>query len=442
MAKDMDNIIDWFSTIGWFSSVRPYLKKPLIATFLFGISSGFPLTIVFSLMSGWLDDSGVSKTDIGLFSLIGSMYLFKFLWAPIIDGVKLGALERMLGHRRSWLFSLILLIVVALLYMAQLDPATNLKSVAIMALILAILSASQDIVIDAYRIEIVSDEQLGHGAAMINFGYRFGNLIAGYFGYRLADTYGWNFSLSVMAFLALAGIAGAFLVGEPKHEEEKASVYDHGFAQFFKHSVVTPFKEFLTRDNAILILSFIMFLKVGDAMADLMMVPFQHEMGFSNTEIANYSKGVGITALLIGVALGPILYFKLGVYRALLISTLLMMFTNLIFVWAFYQGYDTFALAVSVSAEKFATGLGGTVVVAYLSVLCNRAFTATQYALLSALSGVGRTLLGSSGGYIVDNVGWVNFFVITTFAALPGLVLLIILWRRNLVTDADLKQTG
>lgn len=421
------------SNSSYFSGFSAYLTKPMAVTFLFGISSGFPLTLVFSLMSGWLTDYGVSKSEIGLFALVSTAYLFKFIWSPLIDGIRLGPLASRFGHRRSWLFLLITLMTLSILALAQFDPGKQLYMVALLTLIVAILSASQDIVIDAYRIEIVDQKQLAHGSTMINFGYRTGNLIAGYFGFVMADYYGWSTALSILALMSLSGIAAALWMGEPKAAPKEKIPY----SEFFQRSVVKPFSEFLTRENAFLILFMILFLKLGDAMADLMMTPFQKEMGFSNIEIADYSKFVGTVALMAGLAIGPFLYMGLGRYKALFISAILMMLTNLVFIWAFYQGHDTTALAVTVAAEKFATGVGSTIVVAYLSALCNVNFTATQYALLSALSGFGRTALGSSGGFIVDAYGWVDFFIITTIAALPGVILLYILYKKNPALSED-----
>ncbi len=416
-------------------SLKPFLKRPIMATFLLGISSGFPLTIVLSLMSGWLKDSGVSKTDIGLFALVTIPYLLKPLWAPFIDGIKLGAFARYFGHRRSWLLIIQVGLLIAIFTLTRFDPALDLKMVAILAIIITFFSASQDIVIDAYRIEIVDEKSLGHGATMINFGYRFGNLIAGYTGFVLADIWGWQAALSILGFLVIPGALAIFWVGEPEpveisKEEQKVSPVG-GFSKFLYQSVFLPFKEFMTRPSWLVILLFVLFLKMGDALADLMMTPFHLELGFTKTEIANYSKFFGTIALLVGVAVGPFLYFRMGALKSLFVSAILMMLTNLIFIWAYYQGHDVTALAISVAAEKFATGVGGTLVVAYLSSLCNHAFTATQYALLSALAGVGRTIIGSSSGYLVDKFGWVDFFLITTAAAVPGIILLLMLWRRD-----------
>jgi len=314
----------------------------------------------------------------------------------------------------------------------------------VLAIIISTLSASQDIVIDAYRIEIIDEANLGHGATMINFGYRTGNLIAGYAGFALADVLGWQTALTILGTLVIPGALAVFWIGEPANPEKQE--LDEEIANRFKgrpimgflyESVLLPFREFMTRQNWLLILLFVLFLKMGDALADLMMTPFHLELGFSKLEIANYSKFVGTIALLAGIALGPILYFRLGALKALFISAILMMLTNLVFIWAYYQGHDVTALAVSVGAEKFATGVGGTLVVAYLSSLCNHAFTATQYALLSALAGVGRTIIGSSSGYLVDLYGWVDFFLITTAAAIPGVILLLMLWRRGVQEPAN-----
>lgn len=420
------------------NSTLNFFRKPVLATFLFGMSSGFPLTIVFSLMTYWLRDYGVSKTSIGLFALIGIAYNIKFLWSPILDGVRLGGFARRFGHRRSWLFVILGLMSAAILIMAQLDPSADLYTVAQFAVIVAVLSASQDIILDAYRIEIQEDAELGQGAAMYVYGYRVANILTALMGLYLAELYGWTVALSVLPVFALAGFIAALWVGEPKkHAEDEPDAKRKSYAEIIEDSVIGPFRDFLTRDYAVLILAMIIFLKFGDAMADMMMGPFHIDLGFSKIEIAEYSKVVGNVALFLGMALGGVLYGALGKYQSLFIATIAMMVTNLVFVWAFYQGHDVQALAISVGVEKFATGMGATTMVAFMSSLCSAHYTATQFALLSSAAGVGRTVLGSSGGFLADQFGWVNFFLITTVVALPGVLLLYILYRKQPAMDAD-----
>ncbi|WND04121.1 MFS transporter [Temperatibacter marinus] len=417
-------------------SVINFTRKPVLATFLFGMSSGFPLTLVFTLMTYWLRDYGVSRTGIGLFALIGLAYNIKFIWSPILDGVQLGVFARRFGHRRSWLFLILSLMAGLMLLLAQFDPVADIQIVALIAALIGFLSASQDIIVDAYRIEIQQDEELGQGAAMYVYGYRVANMLAALSGLYLADLFGWSVALSIMPLFAFTGMIAAIWVGEPSQtEEQKEQRRNQTYKSFMINNVYEPFKDFLTRDNAILILVMIIFLKVGDAMADMMIGVFHIDLGFTKIEIADYSKLVGQIALFIGMAAGAVLYGAMGKYRALFIATVAMMVTNLIFIWAFYQGNDVIALAISMATEKFATGMGATVMVAYMSSLCNRNFTATQYALLSSAAGVGRTVMGSSGGFIVDAVGWVNFFWVTTVIAMPGVILLYILYRRSPETE-------
>jgi len=420
-----------------------FLDRKILAVFLLGISSGFPLTIALSLTSAWFTDFDVSKTDIGLFTLVALPYSLKVFWSPIIDGVRLGKFAKIFGHRRSWLVVFQALIAITILFLATLDPSKELFMIAVIAVILTTVSASQDIVIDAYRIEILEKEEQGHGATAITFGYRAGNLLTAWAGLRLADALDWTVAISVMGLLVIPGLIAVLWIGEPKASEEKVKA-DHGplkLKSFIYENIYMPFREFMTRPGWYYILLFIVTLKLGDAMADMMMTPFQLELGFSKTEIADYSKAVGSFALFAGIGFGPMLYFGLGVYRALFVTALMMLLTNLVFIWVYYQGYNIDALVIAVVAEKFSTGLGAAVTVAYMSSLCNVAFTATQYALLSAVAGLGGKLLGSSSGFIVDSWGWVHFFITSTILAVPGIVFLYLLWRVQPET-APAKHAG
>jgi len=420
------------------AGLKPYLAPPVLANFLLGISSGFPLTMVISLTGIWLARYGVDKKTIGIFALATVPYAWKFLWSPVIDRVRLGPLARLIGHRRSWLLLIQICLVAVIIGLSTLDPSKDVMMVGLLVVTAGFLSASQDIVIDAYRIEISKPEQLAHAAAMIAFGYRAGGLAAGFGALHIADAYGWSAAILSLTVLVLPGALAALWRGEPDHSAAEAYISkdetvhpaSSRFATFFREAVILPFKEFTSRDGWLLILAFIFLYKAGDALAAIMTGPLLVDLGFTDGEIADYNKAIGTFALWAGIALGGLLYTMAGTYRALFISGILMMATNFVFAWLALQGHDNLALAITVGAENFATGLGNTVVIAYLSSLCNLAFTATQYALLSSLASQARALFGTSSGVMVESMGWVNFFILSGLVALPGLIVLVILWRR------------
>lgn len=412
-----------------FDGLRPYLNREILATSGLGIAAGFPLTMVISLMGIWLSRFGVSKGDVGLFALITSFYSLKFLWAPMIDQMSLGSLTNRFGQRRGWLLALMTGIAATLLILAQLDPATQLFSVALVAMLLAFLSASQDIVIDAYRIEITAEDNQGYSAAAYVYGYRIANFIAGVGVLLVAEALGWAVAISLLPLLLIPGLIGILILGEPGGVPDAPESVS--LAAQIRTAVVEPFRAFMRRDMWLLVLLFIVFFKAGDAVTAIMTGPLIVDMGFRDLDIAYANKTVGAISLLVGVGLGASLFKLLGTYPSLLMSGILMMLTNLGFAWLAGGDAEPWRLALTVGLENFATGLGATVTIAYMASLCDLHFTATQFALLSALAGSARTVLGAPSGFVADAVGWVNFFVIATFAALPGLVLLTILWRRG-----------
>ena len=417
----------------------PYLKKPILATFLLGISSGFPLTLVISITGIWLSTYGVDKKTVGIFALATTPYAWKFLWSPVVDRARLGPLSSLLGHRRAWLWFIQALMALMIAWLATLNPQTDVELVGLVVFLIGFLSASQDIVIDAYRIEIVEKHQLGHGATMIAFGYRAGNLAAGYGVLVAAHYIGWGPAILLLALLLIPGAVAALWVGEPDFitdtvERLESDTIKQGnkAIKWAYEAIVLPFKEFMTRENWLLVLLFIFLFKAGDAVAAIMTGPLIVELGFTELEMANANKLVGTVALWVGIALGSVLYWWAGVYRSLFISGILMMITNLVFAWLAHQGHDVMALAVTIGAENFASGLGNTVVIAYLSSLCNLSFTATQYALLSSLASQARALLGAPSGVLADSMGWTDFFIFSTLLAVPGLIALVVLWKRNI----------
>ena len=438
------------ASVSWLQSLGAYLQPRLLAIFFLGISSGFPLTLILSTLSYWLAKEGVSKGEIGLFASLLAPYALKFAWAPLIDRLRVPVLARLVGQRRAWLLASQAALVAAVMALGASDPTTDLGRMALFAFLVALASATQDIVIDAYRIEILSVDDQGHGAAMINFGYRTGNLIAGAGAVAIQLVVGWQFAYWTMAGLVLFGAGAALLVGEPeRHDTAEAAEQEAAAERYLERAthlphtlaltlgwlyatVVAPFVEFLRRPYAIAILLFVIIYKWGDAMAAVMTNPLIVELGFSDAEYIWANKGVGFAALMIGTALGGVVVKSMGMFRALMGTGILMMVSNLMFAVLAVVGYDVTMLAVTIGFENFSSGVGLTVFVAYLSRLCNLAYTATQYALLSALASVARTFMSAPSGYLAEWVGWPAFFVFTTVIAVPGLMLLLFLWRRGM----------
>ncbi|MCP5397609.1 MAG: MFS transporter [Sphingomonadaceae bacterium] len=425
----------------------PYRRKMPFVAFLLGISSGFPLTLLLGTMTFWLSKVGIEKSTIGFAIGLTTPYTLKFLWAPLVDKVPLPILTRMFGQRRAWLFFIQALLVVALWQLGASNPSNdNIAPFALWAIAVAFLSATQDIVIDAYRIEILSDDELAHGTAMNQFGYRTGNLLAGAGTIYLASTEGfdagWAMAYGLTAFLVLPAAIGALWAGIGSYDPSTARAAGLSFGAWLKETVVSPFAEFLQRKGAILILLFVLIYKVGDAMGQGMLNPMIVELGFTDTEFIAVNKFVGFAALIVGSALGGPFIAWLGMGRALWISGLLMMFSNLLFCVLAMVGHSPLMLGIAVGTENLTSGIGLTVFVTYLSGLSSLAYTATQFALLSSFAAVGRTWLAAPSGYIAEGLGWVGFWGFTVVVAIPGMVLLWILWRKGFVVETARQTKG
>lgn len=423
----------------------PYRQKMPFVAFLLGISSGFPLTLLLGTMTFWLSKVGIEKSTIGFAIGLTTPYTLKFLWAPLVDKLPIPLLSAWLGQRRAWLYVIQGLLVVALWQLGTSNPSNdNIGTFAMWAIIVAFLSATQDIVIDAYRIEILSDDEMAHGTAMNQFGYRTGNLLAGAGTIYLASTegydVGWAMAYGLTSFLVLPAALGALWAGAGRFDPSSARAAGQSFFNWLTETVVNPFREFLGRKGAVLILLFVLIYKVGDAMGQGMLNPMIVELGFSDTEFITINKFVGFAALIIGSALGGPFIAWLGMGRALFISGLLMMFSNFMFVILAIVGHSPLMLALAVGTENLTSGIGLTVFVTYLSGLSNLAYTATQFALLSSFAAVGRTWLATPSGFIAENLGWVGFWVFTVVVAAPGMLLLWVLWRKGFVVET-VRQT-
>jgi len=425
--------------------MAPYFRPMPFVAFLLGISSGFPLTLLLATMTYWLSKVGIEKSTIGFAIGLTTPYTLKFLWAPLVDKLPLPVLTRLFGQRRAWLFLIQTLLFCALWQLGASNPAGGLALFAFWAIVVAFLSATQDIVIDAYRIEILADEELPHGTAMNQFGYRTGNLIAGAGTIYLASTegagLGWAVAYGLTGFCVLPAAVGALFAGPGRYVERHARAAGQSFAAWLKETVVNPFREFLTRDGAFLILGFVLIYKIGDAMGQVMLGPMIDELGFSDTDYIAVNKLVGFWALIIGSALGAPFIAWLGMGRALFISGLLMMVSNTLFAALAATGKSTAMLALAVGTENLTSGIGLTVFVTYLSGLSSLAYTATQFALLSSFAAVGRTWLSTPSGFVAEAFGWVGFWLFTVLVAVPGMLLLWIMWQKGFVVET-VRQPG
>ncbi len=411
-----------------------YADSKLLAVFTLGICSGLPSALVFGTLSIWLREEGVSRTAIGVIGLIGTAYAFNFLFGPIADRVRLPFLQDRFGRRRSWGFVLQGLLIGAVLVLSEMDPTRGLTGFALAALAVAVLSAAQDVVIDASRIEYLPDNRQAAGAAMATYGWMTGASIAGgVAALFLADAFGWSVAYKAMAALLLLGPITYWLAGEPERAANQEKGKDLSYQDWVTTAVIAPLLDFAKRDGWVLILMFIVFFKFGDAMLGRMANVFYLDIGFEKTEIAEISKAYGLIALLIGGGLGGLLAAKAGTHRALLAAGIAMAATNMLYYWLAESGADRQIFILAVVGDNFTGGLATTIFVAYLSSLCSLAFTATQYALLASIGNFARVQLGSVSGVVVDGMGgdWGVFFILTIVAALPGLWLAWQVGRRH-----------
>ena len=362
--------------------VRPYVESaPLAAAFL-GISSGFAFSMIGATLTTRLAQYGIRKSAVTAFALTFLAYNFKWLWAPLVDTVRLPILGRF-GQRRSWLWFVGLLVMAAVAFLGAVDPAAALPAVAGAAILVGVAGATFDIVIDAYRIELLEPRQLGVGSGMSQYGWRIGAASAGGLALVIAARYGWAIAYTGCALFALPAMLVGFVMGEPERRRPPtppAGVVDALMAYF------SPLVEFLRREGAIVVLVFVLIHKIGDTLANLTLRLLFEDLGFTNDEVAFYDVGIGFVALLAGVFVGGVMYATMGMKRSVLVSLVLMAVSNLSFAALAAYGHSNVGMAAAIGFENFASGIGGVAVVAYLSALCNLRFTATQYALLSALA--------------------------------------------------------
>ncbi len=417
---------------GYIDVVSIYWERRLGIIFLMGFASGLPFLLSGATLSIWLTEAGISLTVIGLFAMVGTPYNLKFLWAPLIDRIPVPILSTLLGRRRAWMILIQIGLMASIVALGLSEPRSAPTLTAAYALAVAFFSASQDIVIDAYRIEILDEDQQGAGAAMTQAGYRFGLLASGAGALYLASDMDWSLVYAIMAALVLVGFIVALCA--PLSESDRAIRREsEDLKTFFRKTLIEPFAEFFERNNlgvALLILTFILLYKFGDAFAGVMANPFYVNIGFTKVEIANVSKIFGVFATLLGVVTGGLIVKRFGILSSLLYCGIFQMLSNLMFALQAAIGPDVRFLVLTIGIENMSGGMGSAAFVAYLSMLCNTAYTGTQYALFTSFMAFGRTWLSASSGWIADQTDWVTFFIISTFVALPGLLLLLWMIKR------------
>ena len=427
---------------GWKSNlpagVRPYVEPaPLTALFL-GISSGFPFALLAATLTQRLSEAGIEKKSISAFALALLVYSFKWVWAPIIDRIKLPG-SASFGQRRTWLWLSACLVGAAVAVLGFANPDSDIQSVVIGALMLGFAGATFDIVIDAYRIEVLEPRQLGVGSGMSQYGWRLGAFFAASIALFVAARSDWTAGYLACIPLAFVGPLASLFMGEPVRHQEPKQVKG---AKALVDAFWGPLSDFLKREGSFLVLLFVLIHKIGDTMANLMIRDLLVGLGFSKDEILYGDVWVGFFALLLGIFVGGVLYAKLGMKRSVLISLILMAVSNLSFAGLAAIGHSMPMLAFTIGFENFASGIGGVVVVAYLSALCNLRYTATQFALLSAAAAiVGRFLTGTTAGALIEGMGYVNFFLLTTLIALPGVLLYAYMLKVGLI-DESLGNAG
>jgi PAT family beta-lactamase induction signal transducer AmpG len=422
----------------WRDGVSPYFERGPIAALLLGISSGFPFAMIGATLTTRLAQDGIDKKTVTAFSLAFLVYNLKFLWAWLVDGVRLPLIGG-LGQRVSWLIVAGLLVMAAVANLALTDPLASIAATARAAVLVGIAGATFDIVIDAYRIEILEPRQLGVGSGMSQYGWRIGSAGAGALALVVAQRAGWEAAYLVCALLALPAIVAGLWLGEPQRHREP--VGRRNGAQLLA-AIWQPFALFFERPGAVVILLFILIHKIGDTLANLTFRLLFDDLAFSNDEIAFYDVGLGFWAYLVGIFVGGTLYARMGLKRSVLLSLVLMAVSNLSFAGLAAVGHSNIGMAGAIGFENFASGFGGVAVVAYFSALCDLRFTAAHYALISAAASiVGRLVTGTTAGAIIERVGYVDFYLLTTLVALPGVALFWWMSRSGLV-DRSIGSAG
>jgi len=433
----------------WRSSFQVYKKPKVLAMLFLGFSAGLPILLVFGTLSAWLNSEAVDKTTIGFVSWVALAYGLKFVWSPLVDRMPLPLLTTTLGQRRGWMLLSQVGVITGLVALSSFDPRTSLSSIVAFAVLTAFSSATQDITIDAWRIESLGDEYQGAMAGTYQLGYRIGMILAGSMAFVIADFYSWPVAYLSMALFMGIGIVTTLIIAEPDHtlreqewrtEQRVLSMLERNghlpekirkLQAWLVGAVICPFADFFARHGwkALLILSFIAVFRMSDITLGVMAYPFYQDMGYSGSEIGIVSGLVGKFITISGALLGGILVVRYGVMRMLLAGAVIVIITNLMFAWLAGQQPLLIWLILVVGADNLAGGLAGTVFIAYLSSLTNRAYTATQYALFSSIMLLLPKFIGGFSGAVVDASSYPVFFLYAATLGLPSVALILMLMK-------------
>ncbi|MEH6445978.1 MAG: MFS transporter [Oceanospirillaceae bacterium] len=428
------------NSLSWKQTFQSYLDKRLLWIFLMGCSSGFPWVLIGSNMSGWLTDAGLTRSAIGYFGSVFAVYALNFLWAPLVDRVKIPLLTNSLGQRKSWIFLCQAFILICTLQIAGLNPAENLMLTSMFALGIATFSATQDIAIDAYRIDTFradEDYKMPQGSAMGVIGWWTGYSLPGYLAFINADSIGWNGVYYGMAAIVVLLMIFTLVVKEPETNREALQqraqskhnqVLKSQFAAWLSVTVFEPFIDFVKRNGlktVLMLLLFVFLFKIGEAFLGRMSVTFYREVGFSNEQIGYYSKLIGWGATIFFTLLGSAFNVKFGVIKGLMIGGMAMAASNLMFAWIAAIGPNENLFLATILVDNFTSAFATVAFVSFLTLMTGRAFSATQYALLASLGNFGRTTLASFSGELADYLNsWPTFFILTAVMVIPSLIML------------------
>lgn len=416
---------------GLAAGVRPYFERGPIAALLLGIGQGFPFTMIAATLTTRLAEAGIDKKAVTAFALGILLYSFKPIWAPAVDRVRIPVLATLIGQRRAWLVVAVAMVVASVFWLGSTDPQTSLGTTVAAALAVAFAGATYDIVSDAIRIEVLTRRQLGVGSGMVQYGWRIGSAGAGAIVLFVATRFGWQVGYASATLFGVAPLVAVALTGEPARHIE--TVARRGLAAF-GDAVIGPLADFARREGAFVVLVFILIHKMGDTIANLSFRLLFHDLGFTKDEVATYDIGFGLIAYLVGLFVGGIVYTRIGMKRAVLLGLVLIACSNLSFSVLAVYGHSNLGLAAAIGFENFSASIGDVAIVAYLSALCNLRFTATQFALLSALRAIaGRLVTGTSTGALIERFGYVDFYLLTAALTLPGIGLYLFMLRRGLV---------
>lgn len=436
----------------WREAFAVYLQKRVLIVLFLGFSSGLPLALSGSTLLVWMRESGVDLGTIGLFALVGTPYTLKFLWAPLVDALHIPMLTRLLGRRRGWLVFAQLLLIAAILLLAVTDPAKSPFYVALGALLVATASSTQDIVVDAFRVESLPESEQAAGMASYVAAYRVGMLIStagalflvsGFEATGLTKSAAWMWGYIAMAAMVLIGMIAALVATEPEQSRraEEATSGESALSRVI-NAAIGAFTEFLTRKDVWAVLAFVILYKFTDSFSGTMTAPFVIDLGFTRNDYAAIVKGVGLAATLIGGFAGGFLARAWSLEACLWTGGVLQAISNLAFAWLAFVGHNQWALALAITVENFTGAIGTVIFVAYLSSLCQSPLhTATQYALLTAFAAIGRTYLSAGAGYVAQATGWPAFFVLSVLVAVPSLILLAWLQRRGHFKTLGRRET-